>query len=108
VLVRGDEQREQGRHPTLSLPRIVGADCPQAGGCPHGISLRYELLADGSTGGVRYEAEVTVTVQDDGIIDDGICGDQAVECPGRTDQLTIPECLLDIQRLARSWVRQRG
>ena len=75
---------------------------------PQGISRRLELRAHGSARGIRDESEVTVTVLDDGVVDNGVRSDQAVECSSRTNQPTIPECLLEVQGMARSEVRKRG
>ena len=43
-----------------------------------------------------------------GVIDDGVCGEQAVERSGGTDKPAIQECLVNIARSVRSWVCRRG
>ena len=43
-----------------------------------------------------------------GVIHDGVCGEQAVERSGRTDQPAIHECLVNIARSVRTWVCRRG
>ena len=43
-----------------------------------------------------------------GVIDDGVCGEQAVERSGRTDQPAIQECLVNIAPSVHTWMCRRG
>jgi len=72
------------------------------------MSGRYELQAHDSAGCVRDKAEVMVAVEDDGVVHHGVGRDEAGERSCRTDQSVIPEGVLDVQRLNRGWVLQRG